>query len=146
MAVVFHEEHGAEVADERGEEAEGVVDDAVIAAGGAVGENDEVVVAGDDDHSIGHRMVVCVFAQQDQTVPTYGLSHHNVAQTAGGGHGDAEVDVIDDGEEGRFLGLLMVFPLPASRACLLVLPHPVKNGYVAPFTIVKIEIVAAKTR
>lgn len=85
------EEYGAEAADEnagRGEEAEDAVDDAVIAAdGAAAGESGEAAVAGDDGHSMDHLTVVmaCAFVQRGQTVEE--------------GHGDAEEDVIDDGEE-----------------------------------------------
>jgi len=146
---VLDEEHDAEVADEnagRGEEAEDAVGDAVIAVDGAAGENGEAVVAGGDGHSMDRLMAVtvCVSVQRAQTC---GLSHHNVAQTPGEGHGDAEVDVIDDGEEDHFLGHLVASPFPASRACLLILPRPVKNAYVAdPFTVVKMETAATKTR
>lgn len=147
------EEHGAEVADEnagRGEGAEDAVGDAVTAADGAVGENGEVVVAGGDGHSMDHSTVVTVYVpvQQAQTVPTCGLFHHNGAQTAGEGHGDAEADVISDGGEEEDHSHLVASPSPASRACLLaLLPRPVKNAYAAnSFTVVKIETVVAKTR
>jgi len=149
---VVGEEHDVEAAGEnsgRGGETEDVVGDAVFAVDG--GEDGEVVVAGDDGHSMDHLKVVtaCASAQQDQTAPACGLvpCHHNVTQMAGEGHDDAEVDVINDGEEeeeGRFLGPRVASPFPASRACLPALPHPVKNAYVAnPFTA---ETAAARTR